>query len=328
MTDTILLPTPFNPELTLCGGQAFRWMPLSTCSAYEGVVADMVVRLAQDASGRWRLKLLNFPLTPDRQRQLRTYFDLDRDYTTAHQAVVERLEALQRYRPGTPRQTNAPGFALTGHPPSDFTLDDFAGLRLLRQPWFETMVSFVISSNNHLPRIRQIISIISRKFGTPLSPYHATFPTPDDLAATNPAILRHTCRVGYRDHALHQLATHVAHHRTFWETAATCPTPELRHRLLALPGIGPKVAECILLFGFHRWEAFPIDVWVRRAMLDYVGQPAPPPTNRQLAHLAATTFGPFAGLAQQYLFELARLQRRAPATATPNEGSPGNKGRV
>jgi 3-methyladenine DNA glycosylase/8-oxoguanine DNA glycosylase len=344
VTDTLLLPAPFNPDLTLCGGQAFRWTKDPAGPAYQGVVADMVVRLtppasSDAASGNWRIQLLSHPLTPARQRQLRVYFDLDRDYTAAHQAVVARLTALQSH--GQRPETTFPADDSADEPANDpkrspadsfpaavwFTPDwhHLTGLRLLRQPWFEVMVSFVISSNNHLPRIRQIISIISRTFGHPVTPTDYTFPTPEALAAACPGTLRHTCRVGYRDHALHQLATQIAHNLTFWETAAACPTPELRRHLLALPGVGPKVAECILLFGFHRWEAFPIDVWVRRALLTCLGRTAaPPPANRELAALAADTFGPFAGLAQQYLFELARLHRphRPKPGAAPDEGSP------
>ncbi len=350
MTDTIPLPTPFNPDLTLCGGQAFRWTkdPAGpACQpAYQGVVADMVVRLTppppgdaapgSTASGNWHIRLLSHPLTPARQRQLRAYFDLDRDYATAHRAVVTRLGALPRHRqrPETTFQSDDPA-----NDPKRLPADGFlaavpfapdwghlTGLRLLRQPWFEVMVSFVISSNNHLPRIRQIINVISRTFGHPITPTDHAFPTPEALAAASPTTLRHTCRVGYRDHALHQLATRIACNPAFWETAATsCPTPELRRHLLTLPGVGPKVAECILLFGFHRWEAFPIDVWVRRALLACLGRPtAPPPADRELATLAASTFGPFAGLAQQYLFELARLHlpRHPKPGATPDEGSP------
>ncbi|WP_058867484.1 DNA-3-methyladenine glycosylase [Chloracidobacterium thermophilum] len=351
MTDTLPLPAPFNPDLTLCGGQAFRWTkdPAGpACQpAYQGVVGDMVVRLTPPASsdaapgnvasGHWHIQILNHPLTPARQQQLRAYFDLDRDYTTAHQAVIARLAALQHHgqRPETTFQANDSADEPANAPkrlPADsfpaavsFTPDwrHLTGLRLLRQPWFEVMVSFVISSNNHLPRIRQIINVISRTFGQPITPTDYAFPTPEALAAASPTTLRHTCRVGYRDHALHQLATQIAHNLTFWETAATCPTPELRRHLLTLPGVGPKVAECILLFGFHRWEAFPIDVWVRRVLLACLGRPtAPPPADRELAALAANTFGPFAGLAQQYLFELARLHlpRRPKPSAAPDEG--------
>ncbi len=343
MTDTLPLPAPFNPDLTLCGGQAFRWTKAPAgpaCQpAYQGVVADMVVRLTppppgdaapgSTASGNWHIRLLSHPLTPARQRQLRAYFDLDRDYTTAHQAVIARLAAIQRHgqRPETTFPADDPKRLPAASFPAAIWLTparhDLAGLRLLRQPWFEVMVSFVISSNNHLPRIRQIINVISRTFGHPITPTDHAFPTPEALAAASPTTLRHTCRVGYRDHALHQLATQIAHNLTFWETAATCPTAELRRHLLALPGVGPKVAECILLFGFHRWEAFPIDVWVRRALLACLGRPTtPPPADRELAALAANTFGPLAGLAQQYLFELARLQlpRRPKPGATPDEG--------
>jgi len=219
VTDTLPLPAPFNPDLTLCGGQAFRWTkdPAGpACQpAYQGVVGDMVVRLTPPASsdaapgnvasGHWHIQILNHPLTPARQRQLRAYFDLDRDYATAHQAVIARLAALQHH--GQPPETTFQANDSADEPanaPKRLPADSFpaavsltpdwrhlTGLRLLRQPWFEVMVSFVISSNNHLPRIRQIINVISRTFGQPITPTDYAFPTPEALAAASPLSLIH-----------------------------------------------------------------------------------------------------------------------------------------
>jgi len=329
LQNAVPLPANFNPDLTLCGGQAFRWVKSPTQPTYQGVIGEQVVNVSQTSSGGWYAYPLTCPLTATLRQQLWDYFDLDRDYVSLHHLLVERLTSLQEhYRQHFQR---SPWYTLQPPPPtSPFAnlstlLSQLAGLRLLRQPWFEVMVSFVVSANNHLPRIRQIISIISRTFGQPISPTAAAFPTPAALATATPTTLRHVCRVGYRDRYLYHLARHIARHLPFWETAASLPTPALRHHLLTLPGVGPKVAECILLFGFHRWEAFPIDVWVRRALLLLLGWPPPPapqPTNRYLAALAADAFGPCAGLAQQYLFEIARhhlppKQKTSPKSSPP-----------
>ncbi|MFQ3640462.1 MAG: DNA glycosylase [Chloracidobacterium sp.] len=297
--DTVVLPAAFNPELTLLGGQAFRWearLAPGGKVTYQGVVEDAVMTVAQ-IQGRWHVRLVNHALTTERRCWLAHYFDLDRDYAGVHATLVKRLA----------RMPGATGLADEVAP--------LAGLRLLRQPWFEVLVSFVISANNHLPRIRQIINIISRKFGTPLTQDAYAFPTPAALATVPATVLRTECRVGYRDRYLHQLAQSIAGHGQFWNQAATCPTDDLRQRLIALPGVGPKVAECVLLFGFHRWEAFPIDVWVRRAMTALLAAQAPAHcrlTDRHIAEAAATHFGTLAGLAQQYLFEALRRRRHQP----------------
>ncbi|OYT69758.1 MAG: hypothetical protein CFK52_13065 [Chloracidobacterium sp. CP2_5A] len=309
--DAIALPADFDPDLTLRGGQAFRWTvePDSNGqTAYRGVVEDMTLLVAP-AAGQWQARLLNHPPTPPRLARLRDYFDLDRDYAAARQALLERVERV------------APLARLSGE------IERARGLRILRQPWFETLVAFVISANNHLPRIRQIINVISLKFGQPLGSGDYAFPTPEALAAVAPATLRGECRVGYRDRYLCQLAQRIARERLAWEQAATRPTLELRQALQTLPGVGPKVAECVLLFGFHRWEAFPIDVWVRRAMTGALVAPAPdgrPPADRQIAAAAAARFGPLAGLAQQYLFEIARRHKPKAdnASAGDNRSSP------
>ncbi len=294
----IVLPPDFDPHLTLCGGQAFRWTPIPTAgptTAYLGVVGDTVLALTRTVNGQWQAQPCNHPLTAACRRQISTYFDLDRDYAAAHRLVVERLARFSR-------QTAAAGDdgCVTAF---QAALHNLSGLRILRQPWFETLVSFVIATNNHLPRIRAIINVISRKFGRHLGNHCYTFPTPDTLAAADPGELRTECRVGYRDRYLPHLARHILHNRSFWQHAAAVPTSELRAALRNLPGVGPKVAECVLLFGFHRWEAFPVDVWVYRALTLLSGRPLAKPATHRLAADAAAFFGPVAGLAQQYLFE-------------------------
>jgi N-glycosylase/DNA lyase len=215
------------------------------------------------------------------------YFDLDRDYPAAA-AALDADPALQRFTAAT------------------------SGVRILRQPWFETMIGFVVSANNRIPRIIRIIERLCEVFGEEKIASDGSyfcFPSPERLATAELAVLRNECNTGYRDRAIRALSAHVVADHDFWHRrAAFAPTGELRRRLLALPGVGPKVAECILLFGFSRWEAFPIDTWIRRAVAALYLRDCARPTDKDIAAVAHARFGPLAGLAQQRLFEAARLQ--------------------
>ena len=144
------------------------------------------------------------------------------------------------------------------------------GIRILRQELFETAVSFLISQNNNIPRIRKILSNLCRTLGQPLSPEQSpmkrqlyAFPSPEALCDT--ARLR-SLGLGYRDRYVAQTASHFAQDCAAWESLREADCEEARARLLTLPGVGPKVADCILLFGLCKLEAFPRDVWIRRVL--------------------------------------------------------------
>lgn len=220
-------------------------------------------------------------------RFIRGYFDLDRDYDSARNALMADRK-LHRFAS------------------SLFETRD--GPRILRQPWFETTISFIVSANNHIPRIRNILRVISRTFGKPLSTEadgSYAFPTPEQLAGADLSTLRRECNTGYRDIFIRDTARRMCDAFSFWDETTARSTDDLRDALLELPGIGPKVAECILLFGFHRFEAFPVDTWVRKAVSEayFDGRTIP---DGEIRRFAADHFGSNAGLAQQYLFEAAR----------------------
>jgi N-glycosylase/DNA lyase len=182
-----------------------------------------------------------------------------------------------------------------------------AKLHILRQEPFEVLLSFVISANNHIPRIRSIIERLCRLYGSLLETSFApayTFPTPEALARARLEDLRLKCGLGYRDVYVQSVARTIAAQPDFAHWAAL-PTAELRQRLLQLDGVGEKVADCVLLFGFHRLEAFPVDTWVRRAVTELYF-PGQRPRPCELQACAAKQFGAYAGIAQQYLFVNAR----------------------
>ena len=184
------------------------------------------------------------------------------------------------------------------------------GLRLLRQPVWECLASFILSSTKQIVQIRQIIAELSRRFGTPVNvpageePWFA-FPTAGQLADVAESELCQ-CRMGFRAPYLLAAAKAVATGRLDLERLTGLTEAEARRQLLALPGVGPKIADCVLLFGCGIPSAFPVDVWVMKALRQHYF----PRRRKNLASLrafSATHFGPQGGYAQQYLFHWLRL---------------------
>jgi N-glycosylase/DNA lyase len=179
------------------------------------------------------------------------------------------------------------------------------GLRLLRQDPWETTVAFLTSANNNVLRIELILRNLVAKYGE-----EGAFPAPERLArATEPAL--RACGLGYRAPFLRQSARMVAARDIDLAGLRGAPWPEAREALLELPGVGPKVADCIALFALDCDEAFPVDRWILRAVADVSGRELAP---REAVAWAHARWGKDAGLAQQYLFHAVRLAARAPGT--------------
>jgi N-glycosylase/DNA lyase len=261
-------------DATLFGGQAFRWRRAG-CGAAEGWIGDRPVRVALEASG-----LDVAPLdgrTDGLEAAARRYFDVERDY-----AAIERR--LLR----------------------DARLRRFAtGVRILRQPPFETVIAFVVSANNNIPRITRSVELLCEIAGREVAPGLRAFPEPPALAAFDAATLRREANLGYRDRYVAETARLVASGAVDLEALDRLSTDELRDALMGLPGVGRKVAECVALFAYGRLEVFPVDTWIRRAYSD-VYLAGESHSDRAIAELARKRFGRFAGVAQQYLFEAFR----------------------
>lgn len=184
------------------------------------------------------------------------------------------------------------------------------GLRLLRQPVWEALASFILSSTKQIVQIRQIISRLCERYGAPVSvpagrPPAFAFPTATRLATVDECDLR-GCGMGFRAPYLLATAKAVAAGQLNLGALAEIPLHDARTRLVALPGVGPKIADCVLLFACGFKTAFPVDVWVMKALRQSYFR------NRRvtLARLRAfstTHFGPNAGYAQQYLFHWLRM---------------------
>ena len=182
------------------------------------------------------------------------------------------------------------------------------GLRIMRQPRWECLATFITSSMKQVAHIRQISSALRKRFGTRLSicgTQAYAFPYAEKLAGLTEKKLR-DCGLGYRAKNLLATAQRVASGEADLESWRALPDAELRTQLLALPGVGPKVANCVMLFAYERLRAFPIDVWIERVLLRKYFPRRRRVTARQLRDFAAKHFGENGGYAQQYLFHYAR----------------------
>jgi N-glycosylase/DNA lyase len=177
-------------------------------------------------------------------------------------------------------------------------MERFGGIRILRQDKWEALVSFIISQNNNIPRIKLIIGRLVEHYNR--------FPTTSDLAAETPETLAFA-RAGFRAKYLCGSAQMIDCGEVSLEQIAAMPTPEARTELQKLPGVGPKVAECTLLYGMGRLECFPVDVWIKRALAEYY--PGGFPFQNH----------PYAGIAQQFLFHYIRQQGVEHLAKTPEE---------
>lgn len=181
------------------------------------------------------------------------------------------------------------------------------GIRILNQDLWETIISFIISANNNIPRIKGIIEILSEKYGKEIKwngEKYYTFPTPEELQNASVQDFR-DLGTGFRDIRLYETTKMVLEKKVDLVDLYNLNTLDAREKLLSLSGVGPKVADCILLFSdLKRFDVFPIDVWVRRVMNElYIKNPDENKVNKKdIAKIAKEKFGDLEGLAQQYLF--------------------------
>jgi N-glycosylase/DNA lyase len=185
------------------------------------------------------------------------------------------------------------------------------GLRLLRQEPWECLASFILSSTKQIVQIQQVVALLCQRYGEPLPtpPGNVAafgFPSAERIAGLAEVELRR-CKTGFRAPYLLGAARAVAEGRLDLQAVQVLTLPEARERLMKLEGVGPKIADCVLLFACGFQQAFPVDVWVERALrgLYFRNRKVAPSTLREFA---ATHFGPNAGHAQQYLFHHIRTR--------------------
>ncbi len=182
------------------------------------------------------------------------------------------------------------------------------GIRILNQEPFETIISFIISANNQIPRIKKSVEIIAREYGDLIGEFkgkkYYSFPGPDKLSKVSVEEIREKARVGFRDKRIIATSEMVANGEIDLDKIFDLSKDEGKEELKRLPGVGPKVADCCLLFAFKKGDAFPVDTWVKRVMeYFYLKEETSLP---KIGKKGAELFGDLAGYAQQYLFYYAR----------------------
>jgi N-glycosylase/DNA lyase len=181
------------------------------------------------------------------------------------------------------------------------------GLRMIRQPAWECLATFITSSMKQVTHIRQMSTALRMRFGTAVRGTDLrAYPSPRALAAATEDDLR-VCGLGYRAKNLLATAQRVASGEADLEKMRELGDADLRDALCELPGVGRKVANCVMLFSFERLSAFPVDTWIERIMKRHYWRGRKKPTPLALEKKLASRFGPHAGYAQQYLFHHARM---------------------
>jgi len=199
-------------------------------------------------------------------------------------------------------------------PPDPFSraaLQSCRGLRILRQTRWECLATFITSPMKQVAHIRQISLHLRERFGTPVAgSLLNAYPTPEQLAGATEQDLRN-CGLGFRAKSLLATARTVASENVDLPALTQLPTSKLRDRLCEFPGVGRKVANCVLLFAYERLDAVPVDVWIARILLAMRRRKS---SHLELERYSNRRFGAYAGYVQQYLFHHARMTKSLPAT--------------
>lgn len=185
------------------------------------------------------------------------------------------------------------------------------GIRILNQNHFEMLISFIISANNMIPRIKKSIEVISMRYGKFIcedeNRKYYSFPTVEELSNATVEDLREFAKVGFRDKRIFDTVNMILNDKIDLNSFESLETDILREELLKFSGVGNKVADCIMLFSYKRGEVFPVDVWIKRVMEKlFIKQETPV---KKIAKEADRIFGKYAGYAQQYLFYYGREEK-------------------
>jgi N-glycosylase/DNA lyase len=284
------LPLIVEPEvlaIVLDDGQAFRWHLLKDKS-WLGFWDAFCLRLACDATGHMGWSAPK-SLAAALEVAIPRYFSLDTPFD-------DRLDAL----PWRSDQHLAS------------CIKRFPGLRLLRQPFSETLLCFLCSATKQIVQIKQMAEKMASSLGSPLAidrpsglnafSFHR-LPSWKQLDECSEAQLR-ACGLGFRAGYVKAVARFLAQNKGWLEDTEALPYPEAHARLVELRGVGAKIADCVLLYGGGKQEAFPVDTWIIKIMSDRYGLVGWKP--EQIALFGRSHFGRSAGLAQQYLFNFER----------------------
>lgn len=254
---------PFDLEQTLDCGQSFRWSK-NTDGSFTGVVRGRVATVSYCDT------TLTVVESAEVDKKLwREYFDLDLDYA----GIKDKLSNMH------PVLAEASSYA--------------GGIRILQQEAFEALITFIISQNNNISRIKGIVERLCENFGDKIDDNHYAFPTAERLSKLTPDDLS-VIRAGFRHRYIIDAAQKVHSGEIDLEKLRTMNYADAQKELMKITGVGTKVADCVLLYGLHRLRSFPLDVWMKRAMTVLFDG------------MKGDEFGDYGGIAQQYIFHYSR----------------------
>ena len=261
-------------------GQCFRWNKQEDGS-YTGVIKYGVINVKQEKNKIiFKGKILD---DYNLKNIVEEYFDLNIDYNE----IKESLKKIDKYM--------------------EESIKFGKGIRILNQDFWETIISFIISANNNIPRIKKIIEKISEKYGKQIqwnNKKYYLFPTVEELSIASVEDLR-SLGLGFRDKRIYRTTQMIMKKEFDLEKISKIKdTDKLKNELLKLDGVGEKVADCIALFSLHRFDVFPIDVWVRRVINElYIHNEFEEKVKKEeIKKLADDKFKNYKAMAQQYLF--------------------------
>lgn len=257
-------------------GQCFRWESTAD-NEYIGIASSHVLKISKEANS---FRLYNTS-KKDFNDFWKDYFDLEFDYALMQRSLKSDNVVADAIKSGS-------------------------GIRILHQDLFETIISFIISQNNNIPRIKLIIDRLCRNFGkeisTPFGKFYS-FPAPEDMKNVTLSDLAFL-KAGFRDKYIKDAIDKINNSDIDLNFLKTADTETAKKELLKIKGVGEKVANCILLFALHKYDSFPVDVWVKRVVSKYYFAGNEP--NCDLSAFAKDKFGNYCGFAQQYLFYYER----------------------
>jgi N-glycosylase/DNA lyase len=282
------LDVPFDVDVTLCCGQVFRWEKRGEW--WFGVIGDQVMKVRQAG------QVLEF--SGVNEGVVKYYFSLDHDL----QQISGEIGRDEHVR---------------------MALREFWGLRIVRQEPWECLISFICATYKSVAAIRQMLQKLSARFGEPLAfddGEFFAFPSAERLAKASLKELQ-SCGLGYRSKYVQETSKMVCAETCDLDALRNLPYREVRRALCGFPGVGAKVADCVLLFSLGKLEAFPVDVWMKRVLLRHYAEHFPTwfveklqrqgslsaSAYERLNGFGRAHFGRFAGYAQEYLYHYERL---------------------
>ena len=274
----VKLKKPFKLFDTVMCGQIFRFFPLNDGS-FDVILKDRVINIYQKDNALY----VSSNDETDLEKVVRNYFDLDNDYEKMDDFLIKNDVKLK----------DAINFS--------------KGLTMIKQDPFETVMEYIISANNGVPQISAALNNIAEKYGKKVTfnnKEYYLFPTFNDLKDLSESDYR-ACKVGFRDKYLKQMVDKLNNGDVNLDEFYTLDTTDSLNKLMENNGIGPKVASCILLFAYQKYDVFPIDTWVKKIMKnDYKIE-----GEKKIREFAVKTYGKYSAIALQYLFNYSRNKK-------------------